>query len=246
MNKKNVTDWICISLVFFAAFMVSTVSAVNTTPIGSPDIQITPSSSTVEIGDTLVIEGVVSDTIRGITPGTVILILSLPTSSRLDSFTSVPLTDNGTFSYSILTDATGTWGISARYGDNTSAVTEVKVTPRETVKKTLNTLNSYGTPADKDVQVEMTGYLRDKLGQGLANKPVKYMVAIPPYGCSICSEDDDTLIWETYGTAYTDTTGRYSLTFTPYDRGQYRVKTYFGGDDIYQGSSSDTRSVRVT
>ncbi|MFH0966163.1 MAG: hypothetical protein V1862_00560, partial [Methanobacteriota archaeon] len=135
---------------------------------------------------------------------------------------------------------------SARYGDDASAVTEVKVTPRRTTIKSINTLNSYGGLVDVGEDLEMTGYLRDQNGVGLANKPVKYEVAIPPYGCSICSEDDNYLIWQTYGTAYTDSSGQYSLSFTPYDPGQYRVKGIFAGDETYKGSSTDVRSVRVS
>lgn len=230
---------------FIIICLFSTVSAVNTTPVGSSHITAVPISETVEIGEPLVVEGYVDDTIFGIAPGTVIMMVRAPMSSKIDSYTSFPPNPDGTFNYSVQTDVTGTWTVSARYGDDTSVVKEVKVTPREKIIKTINTLNSYGAPAEVGEELTMTGYLRDKSQVGLANKPVKYDVAIPPYGCSICSDDDNYLIWQNYGTAYTDSSGQYSLSFTPLDPGQYRVKAYYAGDEVYQGSSTDVRSVRA-
>jgi len=229
----------CILICFFQG-----VIAVNSTPENFTYLTVVPLSGTIEIGDPLDIEGYIDDTIIGPYPGTLILIIRAPMSSQIDSYTSHTPNPDGSFSYSVITDVTGTWTVSARYGDESSAVSEVKVIPRETTKKTINTLNSYSAPTSTGDQVTMTGFLRDGLGVGISNKPVIFMVALPPYGCSIC-DMEDLLIWETYGTANTDSSGRYSLSFTPYDRGQYRVKTIFGGDETYQGASSSTRSIRA-
>lgn len=227
-------------------FLMITASADNTTPSGSSEIVVSVDSSILEIGDPLEVEGTVSDSIIGSYPGTAILILSKPMSSKLDSYHIIQVNDDGTFSFSSPTDATGTWIVSARYGTETSATVEVKVNPRTTAKKTMLVLNSRGGPARAGDELEMTGYLRDRQGVGIADKSITYMVAIPPYGCSICSDDDSLLIWETFGEVITDSSGHFALGFTPYDQGQYRVKAYFTGDDVYQPSSSETRSVRVT
>jgi hypothetical protein len=242
--KKNRTVLIPI-LFLFIFCLFSTVSAVNTTPVGSSLITIVPVSETIEIGDPLEINGYIDESIFGIAPGTVIMIIRAPMSSKIDSYPSFSPNQDGTFHYSVPTDVTGTWMVSARYGDYTSVVSEVKVIPRETIIRTMNRLNSYGTPATVGQEVRMYGYLRDKKGIGIAEKPITYKVAIPPYGCSFCEDDDNYLIWQTYGTAYTDSSGQYSFSFTIRDTGQHRVKAIFAGDEIYQGSISDTRSVRT-
>ncbi len=241
MNFQQGAMFLCIFL-----FLMITVSADNTTPSGSSEIVVTVGSTILEIGDPLEVEGAVSDSIIGSYPGTAILILNKPMASKLDSYHMIQVNDDGTFSFSAPTDSTGTWVVSARYGTETSASVEVKVNPRATPKRTVVVLNSRGGPARAGDDLELTGYLRDKQGVGIADKSITYMVAIPPYGCSICSDDDSLLIWETYGEVVTDSAGHFSLGFIPYDQGQYRVKAYFTGDDVYQPSSSETRSVRVT
>lgn len=223
------------------------VEAVNVTLIGSQFITLAPASATIEIGDPIVIEGVVSDSILGANPGNALLIVKAPKPSKFDAFTQISVKKDGSFAYSIPTDISGTWSVSVRYGDEISPVSDIIVSPRTTILKTKNLLNSYGAPASLSNDVFMTGFLRDSNGVGLGNKEITYQVAIPPYGCSFCSDDDDSdyLIWQTYGTASTDSSGKYTLSFTPHDRGQYKVKTYFGGDEAYQSSVSATRSILV-
>jgi hypothetical protein len=221
------------------------VLADNTTPVGSSHITAVPLLATLEIGEPLEIEGYIDNTIFGPYPGTLIMIIKAPMASRIDSFTSLTPNSDGTFSYSVITDITGTWAVSARYGGETSAVSEVKVTPRETVKSVKNILNSFGGLVTSRDEVVMTGYLRDNLGIGIANKPIQCMVALPPYGCSIC-DFEDLLIWQDHGTVTTDSSGRYAFKFVPNERGQFRARTYFSGDEIYRGAVSETRSIRVT
>lgn len=230
---------------FLIAGVTSIGTAVNTTPLGSPYIDLVPASKTVEVGDPIEIQGLVNDSIMGVNPGTALLIVKAPKSSKFDAFTQVAVNNNGKFAYSIPTDVTGTWSVSARYSDEISAVSDVTVNPRTTILKTSNLLNSYGAPVPVGNEVTMFGYLRDAKGVGVGDKPISYMVSIPPYGCSFCSDDDnsDYLIWETYGTVNTDSSGKYTFSFTPFDRGQYKVRTYFGGDEGYQSSSSDIKHV---
>ncbi|HWQ65263.1 MAG TPA: hypothetical protein VN372_00155, partial [Methanospirillum sp.] len=208
-------------------------------------ITITPSSESVEVGDSFTIEGFIDPSILGNAPGTVTLILNAPMASQNEAYYMLTPDRSGTFVKTIDADVSGTWRISAKYGDESSAVSEVKITPRETTKKTTNTLNSYGGPADVRTDLEMSGYVRDSTGVGVPNRPVIFQVAIPSYGCTICPDNEDRLIWKTYGTVYTDEVGKYTLSFTPYDTGKYRVKTFFANDEIYRSSRSDTRSVTV-
>lgn len=235
-----------LTLLVLILWLLCPCHAENSTPAGSPEIQISPGTDSIEIGDTLLIEGKVSDSIIGISPGDAVIILKKPASSRIDTFVSVPVGDDGMFRYPVTVDVTGTWTLSARYGSETSAASEVKVIPREMMIRTRNTLNSFGSPADFGGLVEMHGYLRDTRGAGVPNRQIRFMVALPPYGCSICDHDDSSLIWQTYGTATTDENGHYSLSFNLYDHGEHRVRTSFSGDEVFLGSASATRSVRVS
>lgn len=226
---------------------VGAVGAVNVTQTGSEYIAFTSDSDSVEIGDPITIEGVVHESLLGPTIGQALLIVKAPQSSKFDRFTQVQVNNDGSFSYPIPTDVTGTWSVSVRYSDETSKVKDIVVYPRTEILKTTNQLNSYNIPVSPYDTIVMAGFLRDANGGGIPDKEITYQVAIPPYGCSFCSDDDDNdyLIWETYGTVRTDAAGKYVLSFTPYDRGQYKVKAYFGGDEAYQGSLSSIRSVRV-
>lgn len=226
---------------------IGVASAVNVTEAGSEYIAFTPDSVSVEIGDPITIEGVVHESLLGPTVGKVLLIVKAPQQSKFDRFTQVQVNDDGSFSYRIPSDATGTWSVSVKYSDETSKVKDIVVYPRAEILKTFNQLNSQSVPVSTYDTVVLTGFLRDVNGVGVADKEITYQVAIPPYGCSFCADDDDNdyLIWKTYGTARTDPSGKYVLSFTVYDRGQYKVKAYFGGDEAYQGSMSSTRSVRV-
>ena len=237
-------------ILIWLLLIVSTVAvgaAVNITPLGSPYVYLTMELMPVEVGNPIIINGVIDKSIMGYNPGTAILIVKAPSKSKFDAFTQIAVKSDGTFSYSIPTDVTGTWSVSARYSDEISAVTDVIVNPRTTMLSTTNVLNSYGGPASVGEDLNMYGYLRDSKGVGVGDRSIKYMVAIPPYGCDFCSDEDDNdyLIWETYGTVTTDSSGRYTFGFTPYDRGEYKVKTYFGGDEGYMSSISDVRRVRA-
>ncbi len=246
---KYITDIlrIIIATLIVCFCLSGVVTAVNQTPIGSKLISFTPETETVEIGNPIVINGVIDTSILGISIGNALLIVKAPKPSKFDAFTPVAVREDGTFTYSIPTDNAGTWPISIRYGDEVSPVSDVIVTPRTTILKTTNLLNSYTAPGRIDNDLTMTGYLRDAQGVGMGDKEIVYQVAIPPYGCSFCSDDIDSdyLIWETYGTVITDSSGRYILSFTPHDRGNYKVKTYFAGDEAYQGSLSGVRSIQV-
>lgn len=205
-------------------------------------LKVLPQSMTVEVGDPLIIDGLITESIIGDSPGTVIMIIRAPMESRIDSYPTLTPNMNGTFRYRVDTDVTGTWRVSARYGDEISPVSEVKVIPREIIKIVKNTLNSYSGPVIRGDMVTMTGWLRDSKGVGLAGKELTYMVALPPYGCSIC-DFEDLLIWNSYGPVLTDSSGKYTVSFPASDGGQYRVKTIFAGDDTYQGSESAVRTL---
>lgn len=225
-------------------------TAINTTQnnqIGSSYISFTVESEIIEVGDPIILHGTIDKAILGLNPGTAILIIKAPQKSKVDAFTQVPVNIDGTFSYSIPTDATGTWTISVRYSDEISAAVDIIVSPRAISLSTTNVLNSYGAPVSVGEEVNLYGFLRDSKGKGIPERNVKYLVAIPPYGCDFCSEDDDSdyLIWETYGTVTTDTSGKYSISFTPHYRGEYKVKTYFAGDEGYRSSTSDIRRIRA-
>lgn len=215
--------------------------------VGSPYISLVPISTNVEVGDSIGLNGVVDKAILGLNVGNALLIVKTPQKSKFNAFTQIPLNDNGSFTYSIPTDVTGAWTVSVRYSDEISASTDITVSPRAISLSTINTLNSYGGPVSVGEQVNLFGFLRDSKGKGIPDRQLKYIVAIPPYGCDFCSEDEDSdyLIWETYGTATTDSSGKYSLSITPHDRGEYKVKTYFGGDEGYQSSTSDIKRIRV-
>ena len=174
---------------------------------------------TVEVGDPIEIKGLVHDTILGVNLGNAILIVKSPQNSKFDAFTQVPVNKDGIFSYSIPADVSGKWYVSARYSDEISAVSEIAVNPRSTPLTTSNTLNSYRSPATIGQTVSLFGFLRDAKGIGIADKTLTFMVAIPPYGCSFCSDEDDNdyLIWDNYGTVTTDSSGKYTFSFTPYD-----------------------------
>jgi hypothetical protein len=228
--------------------MVNTV-ANNTqnNPVGSPYISLVPESTNVEVGDSIVLHGVIDKAILGLNPGNAILIIKTPQKSKFNAFTQVPVNNDGSFTYSVPTDVTGAWTVSVRYSDEISASTDITVSPRAISLSTINTLNSYGAPVSVGEDVNLFGFLRDSKGKGIPERQIKYIVAIPPYGCDFCSEDEDSdyLIWETYGTATTDSSGKYSISITPHDRGEYKVKTYFGGDEGYQSSTSDIRRIRA-
>ncbi len=248
---------VCLAVICSAADInatgtVNTVvnTAINNTqnnPVGSPYISLGIESEAIEVGDPIILHGTVDKAILGLNPGNAILIVKAPQKSKFDAFTQIPVKDDGTFTYSIPTDVTGTWTISVRYSDEISAASDVIVSPRAISLSTSNTLNSYGAPVSVGEEVNLFGFLRDSKGKGVPERQIKYLVAIPPYGCDFCSEEEDSdyLIWETYGTATTDSSGKYSISFTPYDRGEYKVKTYFGGDEGYQSSTSDIRRVRA-
>jgi hypothetical protein len=231
---------ISVPLVFFIiCFCFSASAEQNNT--GSLPLKIVPESLSVEVGDPLIVNGYIDNSIMGPFPGTVILIIRAPMASQIDSYTTLTPNPDGTFRYSVNTDVTGTWTVSGRYGDEVATVSEVKVTPREEIKTVTNTLNSHTGPVIRGRDVTMTGYLRDSKGVGLANKEVTYMVALPPYGCSIC-DLDDLLIWNTYRPVLTDSAGRYTFTIGAADGGTYKVKTVFAGDETYQGSESALRT----
>lgn len=241
-------------IVTCSALDVNSSGVVNTVvnnsqnnPIGSPYISLIPESTNVEVGDSIVLHGVIDKAILGLNPGNAILIIKTPQKSKFNAFTQVPVNNDGTFTYSVPTDVTGAWTVSVRYSDEISASTDITVSPRAISLPTINTLNSYGAPVNVGEEINLFGFLRDSKGKGVAERQIKYIVAIPPYGCDFCSEDDDSdyLIWETYGTATTDSSGKYAISFTPHDRGEYKVKTYFGGDEGYQSSTSDIRRIRA-
>jgi len=264
-SRLNFQHFILLSLLLIAclttissAANVSTTGTVNTVvntainntqnnQIGSPYILLTPESANIEVGDPIILHGTIDKAILGLNPGSAILIVKAPQKSKFDAFTQVPVKNDGSFMYSIPTDVTGTWAISVRYSDEISASSDIVVSPRAISLSTTNTLNSYGAPVSVGEDVNLFGFLRDSKGKGVPERQIKYLVAIPPYGCDFCSEEEDSdyLIWETYGTVTTDSSGKYSISFTPYDRGEYKVKTYFGGDEGYQSSTSDIRRVRA-
>lgn len=201
-------------------------------------IDLTISESVIEVGDTVLIEGYIVPSLLSRPGDKILLQVTAPKDSRADVYYQLKSNPEGIFNLELPADTIGDWGFQARYGDYSSDVIPLKVTPRAKVKETELTISGPFSRAFAGDTMQMSGWLRDIEGNGIPYRQVWYSFGLPSYSCALC-EDDTRRIWQTLGPVSTDDIGYFEFSLYVSDKGKYALKASFPGDEIYGSVESE-------
>lgn len=235
-----------ITLVLVLFLFISGISSAETnqTMETTPTIDLTASESTIEVGETIVIEGYIVPSLLTRPTDKVLLQVTSPRDSKTDVYHHLKVNSDGVFTTEFLADALGDWSFIARYNNYASDTVPVSVIPRKTPKETELTVSGpFSYPHAGDT-ARMSGWLSDSDGNGIPSRQVWYKIGLPSYSCVLC-DDDSRRIWQTFGPISTDESGYFEFTFPISTDGQYAVRASYPGDEIYAKGESDTVYVNV-
>jgi len=224
---------VSVVLIFCSYFVCA--DSVNTS--NGAFIDLTSSESTIEVGDSINIEGYIAPSLLARPGDRVLLQVTSPKQSRADAYYQLKVNNEGMFTIELQADAVGDWSFIARYNAYASSLISVKVIPRAKVKETEITLSGPFNRVFRGDFCQMSGWLRDTEGNGIAYRQVWYSFGLPLYSCASCG-DDSRRIWQTGGVVTTDDIGYFEFQFPAHEKGIYAVKATFPGDEVYGQTES--------
>lgn len=207
-------------------------------------IDLTVSSSAVEIGDTFIIEGYIVPSLLTRPGDKILLQVTSPKESRADTYYQIRVGADGIFNLELSADAMGDWSFVSRYESYSSDVVPLTVTGRAKVKETELTISGPYSILHVGDKARLSGWLNDIDGNGVPYRQVWYSFGLPSYSCVLC-DDDGRRIWQTLGPVTTDEIGYFEFAFDIREKGTYAVKASFPGDEIYAAIESETHYPQV-
>ena len=198
----------------------------------------------VEIGDTIHLNGIIDPSLIGGNPSDVVILISAPEGSLTDTFVLSSPDRHGRFDYDLPADVSGMWGFEALYTGLYSPKVNVEAIPSTQSGKTLLTLSGWPSYPRIGDDVTFKGRLSDATGKGITNREIIYEFATSPSGCVGGCRGPDLSAWQSAGSVRTDNSGAYSFSIPVVEEGGISVRTVFAGDEIYLNSKS--REIGIT
>ncbi len=216
----------------------------NTTHDGPNQVIIDSDSHSVEIGDEIILKGIIDKSLIGGAPSDVVILISAPEGSLADTFILSAPDQHGKFSYKLPADVGGTWGFEALYNGVYSPKVMVDVVPSTKAGKTTLTLSGWPVYPRVGDEVVFKGRLTDSSGKGVPNREIGYQSDSSgnesgPNGSSFGID------WDPLGFGQTDQIGEYSFRIPVVQEGEVHVRVLFPGDGQYTQSESKVISLIV-
>lgn len=217
----------------------------NTTHEGPTQVILDSGSRMVEIGDEILLKGIIDKSLIGGAPSDVVILISAPEGSLADTFILSSPDQHGKFSYKLPADVGGTWGFEALYNGVNSPKIMVDVVPSTKAGKTTLTLSGWPAYPRVGDEVDFKGRLTDSSGKGVSNREIGYQSESSGNRSGPNGSVPDNSSWDVLGFGQTDQMGEYRFKIPVVQEGVINVRVLFNGDGQYTPSESKIISLIV-
>ncbi len=222
-----------IFFVFCLIFGMADICLADGAGTGSQVI-ITSEHNTVEIGEAINITGQIDPSLLGNGSSDLIIMISPPENSQIESFILVKPDENGFFSTPFSADVSGDWGFEALYNGYSSEKHDIIATTAGSITQTQITISGWPTYPKVGEVVALKGRLTNSMGDGINDENMK---------CEVSLNHDD---WKQFTDVQTDEKGEFAFEFPVMEKNDMDIKVSFEGNDIYSRTDSNTVAIKIT
>ncbi len=199
-------------------------------------------SHDVEIGDEIILKGIIDKSLIGGAPSDVVILISAPEGSLAETFILSSPDQHGMFFYKLPADVGGMWGFEALYNGVYSPKIIVDVVPSTKTGKTTLTLSGWPAYPRVGDEVVFKGRLTDSSGKGVPNREIGYQ-SYSSDNWSGSNDSNSDIEWDPLGFDQTDEIGEYNFKIPVIQEGGINVRVLFPGDGQYSPSESKVISL---